>query len=377
MKASPTIWILQEHIPEYRVAFFERLRADLAQKGLDLLLTFSPQTRNTLIPGDLPWARPLPTFRCGPLVWQNILPWPRRVSLVITPQETKYPAVPLLLGLRRWGRWKFAFWGHGRNFQARNPASLSERWKRFLSRQADWWFAYNDLSARVVRDFGFPADRITTVMNSVDTGTLGRFHAAMTPSQIQALKEAQGIRSENVVIYTGGLYPGKRIPFLLESCRLAKGSVPDLTLLVIGLGPEAAEVQRAAQAEPWIHYLGPMNDREKVPFWAISKLLLMPGGVGVVAVDSFALKVPLVTTACPKLHGPEIDYLKDGQNSRIVADWEDPQAYAEAVVALLRDESARRQLIRGCEQSAAGFSVENMSRRFCDGVLRCLESPPR
>lgn len=372
MAKRPIIWILQEHLPEYRVPFFEQLRRDLNGQGLELLLTHAPTTSASLIPGRLPWACPVPFRRCGPLVWQNVLSRARTASLIITPQESKYAFVPLLLFLRRWGGWKFAFWGHGRNFQARNPASFSERWKRFLSRRADWWFAYNDLSARVVRDLGFPADRITTVMNSVDTAALIRLRAAVTPAQVQALKEAKGVRSENVVIYTGGLYPGKRIPFLLESCRLARRTVPDLTLLVIGLGPEAGNVERAAQTERWIHYLGPMHDAEKAPFWAMSKLLLMPGGVGVVAVDSFALEVPMVTTACSHLHGPEIDYLRDGQNARVVEDWENSAAYAQAVVNLLQDKAARNLLVQGCRQSATVFSTEKMSQRFCKGVTLCL-----
>ncbi len=376
MTKRPVIWILQEHLPEYRVPFFEQLRHDLDSQGLDLLVTHAPTTSASLIPGRLPWAHPVPFQRCGPFVWQRVLSRAREASLIITPQESKYVFVPWLLFLRRWGGWKFAFWGHGKNFQARNPASLSERWKRFLSRRADWWFAYNDLSARVVRDLGFPVGRITTVMNSVDTATLTRLRAAVTPSQVQALKQAKGVFSENVVIYTGGLYPGKRIPFLLKSCRLARATVPDLTLLVIGLGPEAADVKKASKNEPWIHYLGPMSDVEKAPFWAMSKLLLMPGGVGVVAVDSFALEVPMVTSACPHLHGPEIDYLKDGHNARIVADWKNPDAFAQAVVTLLQDQAARGLLVQGCRRSAAGFSIENMSRRFCDGVVRCLASSP-
>ena len=376
MPARPIIWILQEQLPKYRVPFFEQLRRDLDGQGLALVLTHAPAASASLIPGRLPWACPAPFQRCGPLVWQRVLSRARTASLIITPQESKYVFVPLLLFLRRWGGWKFAFWGHGKNFQARNPASLSERWKKFLSRRADWWFAYNDLSAGVVRDLGFPAGRITTVMNSVDTATLTRLRATVTPSRVQGLKEAHGIRSENVVIYTGGLYPGKRIPFLLEACRLARRNVPDLTLLVIGLGPEAGDVERAAQTEPWIRYLGPMHDAEKAPFWAMSKLLLMPGGVGVVAVDSFALEVPMVTTACPHLHGPEIDYLQDGRNARVVADWGNPAAYAQTMVTLLQDEAARRSLVQGCRQSAADFSVEKMSRRFCDGVIRCLASSP-
>lgn len=371
-----SVLILQEHLPEYRVRFFELLRQDLASHGLPLRLLCSPHVRSSLIEGRLDWAVRLDTHRWGPVVWQNVLPFARLASLVIAPQETKYLAVPLLLFLRRWGRWKFAFWGHGKNFQARHPDSLAERWKRFLSVRADWWFAYNDRSAQVVRELGFPSARITSVQNSVDTQALARGRARLTEQELQSLRSRLGFSSENVVVFTGGLYPGKRIPFLLQTCRRVRERIPDLQLIVIGLGPDSPLVERAARTQPWIHYLGPRKDLEKIPPWALAKLVLMPGGVGLVAVDSFALGVPMVTTACPNLHGPEIGYLRDGQNARIVGDWDSVEAYAEAVVFLLQNEAARAALVRGCLESAGHFSLEDMSRRFCGGILRCLQASP-
>jgi len=127
----------------------------------------------------------------------------------------------------------------------------------------------------------------------------------------------------------------------------------------------------AAQAEPWIHYLGSKNDHDKVPFWAMAKLLLMPGLVGLVVVDSFALGVPLVTTDFP-FHSPEIDYLKDGENGCIVNCGEDVRAYAEAVVSLLQNPTRLGAMKEGALRSAGLHTIENMAKNFAEGVMRCL-----
>jgi hypothetical protein len=38
------------------------------------------------------------------------------------------------------------------------------------TRQVDHWFAYTDLSRRIVEGFGHPAEKITDVNNAIDSG---------------------------------------------------------------------------------------------------------------------------------------------------------------------------------------------------------------
>ncbi len=66
-----------------------------------------------------------------------------------------------LLGVK-----KLAFWGHGKNLQARGERRISEFVKRLVSRRVHWWFAYNNLSAEIVKKTGFPEDRITVAQNA-------------------------------------------------------------------------------------------------------------------------------------------------------------------------------------------------------------------
>ena len=366
-----SVLIIQEHLPHYRVPFFEQLHKDLSAHGVSLQLIFSPKTRESLLPGYLPWALPAPIVWLGPLGWQNVFPHVKGVSLVIAPQETKYAVLPLLMILRKWGGWKFAFWGHGKNFQAIHPNSFSERWKRFLSRRADWWFAYNNLSARVVRDLGFPANKITSVMNSINTSALIQARNAVTPAQQSDLREGLGFFSKNIAIYTGGLYSQKRVSFLLQACRIIRKKIPDFEMIVIGRGPDEALVVETAKREPWLRYLGAKGDAEKAPYWSLANVCLMPGLVGLAVLDSLAFGVPMVTTACP-YHSPEIDYLSHGKTGWICDSWQDPIQYADAVADLLRDSSRLNAMKLACRTEAGHYSIEKMSSIFCKGIMDCI-----
>jgi len=209
-------------------------------------------------------------------------------------------------------------------------------------------------------------------MNAIDTQALTEARQRLTPEEIARLRSELGILSNNVAVYTGGLYAEKRLKFLINSAARIRRALPDFELIVIGKGPDARIVEEAAGRVPWIHYLGAKNDVSKVPYWALSKVLLMPGAVGLVVLDSFALGLPMVTTAVGT-HGPEIDYLRDGVNGIIVQNWESAESYASDVVDLLRDEPRRQQLVSACLQDAEKYTVQKMADLFAEGILSALQ----
>jgi glycosyltransferase involved in cell wall biosynthesis len=182
-----------------------------------------------------------------------------------------------------------------------------------------------------------------------------------------------GLNSENVAVYTGGLYPNKRIDFLLDAAILIRKTIPDFELIVIGDGPDRDRVSVAASRHPWIHDIGPKNDQAKVPYWALAKLLLMPGLVGLVVVDSFALGVPLVTTDFP-YHSPEIDYLENDINGLLVPCGPSAGHYATAVADLLLDPTRLERLRAGALSSSAEHTIEKMAGNFAMGVIQALDS---
>ena len=56
--------------------------------------------------------------------------------------------------------------------------------------------------------------------------------------------------------------------------------MPDFEMLFVGSGPDRTWVEEAVARNPWMHYVGPVFDDDKVPYFRLAKLALMPGRVG-------------------------------------------------------------------------------------------------
>jgi glycosyltransferase involved in cell wall biosynthesis len=359
---------------QYRAAFHEQLRAALAAEGIGYNVIACPDPRMAADRGDLvrlAWATETGCTKLRvsgrELRYQHALRVALAHDLIIVQQENglllNYPLQLLapLLGKR------VAFFGHGRNFQSRAPDGLRERFKRFWTRRVDWWFAYTSLSAEAVRAAGFPNERITVFNNTLDLAQIARERAAVSAERVAARRAALG--SSNVGVFMGALYPDKRLGFLLEAAALVRRRVPDFQLLIAGGGVDAPLARAAAERHDWVHYLGPQFGVAKAELLALGRVLLIPGLVGLTAIDAFAYGLPLVTTAMP-YHGPEIAYVESGRNGVIVPD--DVQLYADAVVALLTDEAARAKLLAGMAADLETYSMSRMVARFAEGVRQAL-----
>lgn len=366
------VLIVQEHLPHYRQRFFELLHANLAKRGIALQLAYSPKTAATLLAGSLPWATPVPVRRWGKFAWQNVRSMGAGADLVVVQQESKYIA-NYLLGLDSLlSRKKLAYWGHGKNFQDEHASIIGEHLKQFFSKFCDWWFAYNDLSMDIVGAQGFPRERITSVQNSIDMENIRRVSNSIPPAKLEDLRHDLCIRGDNIAIFTGGLYAEKRLPFLMQSCKHVRSIIPDFELIIIGRGPEEALIRQESEKNPWIHFVGPKDDVEKVPYWMLSKVLLMPGLVGLVVLDSFVLGVPMITTNYP-YHSPEISYLSDGKNGIIVKPWTDPVIYADSIIGLLKSPDRIHSLRENALAASNRYSSQIMADNFASGIGKALK----
>jgi glycosyltransferase involved in cell wall biosynthesis len=372
--------VVQSWLTPYRLPFYEHLRRELAARSVELSVVYGQADRAEASKRPhtvLPWGRYAPNRYMGvagrEVSWQPCLGLTAGADLVVVEQALKRLVNPVLLARRRLSGPRVAFWGHGRAFQGHRASPVAEGAKRRLSRGVDWWFAYNELSARVVEALPYPRSRITVVNNSVDTTGLQAARERLVPAEVAALRSRLDVRSSNVALFVGGMYPDKRLGFLLESCRRVRAVVPDFEVVLVGDGPDVAEVEAAARRHRWVHLEPPRFGAELAPYFAAARLLLVPGVVGLAVLDSFAFGVPLVTCDLA-YHSPEIDYVVPGVNAAVVGDAEDAGAYAGAVVDLLGDGPARRRLEDGCRRSASSYTVESMAQRFAAGVQQALDA---
>jgi glycosyltransferase involved in cell wall biosynthesis len=381
--AGRTIVIVAKSLPRYRIPFFELLRAELQRAGCQLKLLYGPPSDEERLKqdtGDIAWGQRIShrEFQVGSrwLYWQPVLGAVWSTDLVIVEQASKLLVNYLLLAAQNFGGPRVAFWGHGENFDKHAANPLGELIKRRVSRFPHWWFAYTEGSAAKVRALGYPSSRITVVQNSLNTAILQKALDSLPGSAVEDLRAQLGCTGNNVGLFIGGLYRGKRLEYLLSVAQAVRQQVPDFELVVIGAGPDESIVRRAAQEAPWIKAVGPRFDAEKVPYFPLAKVLLLPAVAGLTVLDSFALGLPIITLA-GEHHPPEFEYLKHGINSIIVPRGSASAQYAGQVVNLLQNEELRTRLVTNCRLAATTYTLEAMVDRFAGGILAALAAGPR
>jgi L-malate glycosyltransferase len=372
--------IVQRAVRRYRRGFFDGLRNELARDGTRLALFHSnlaPEDDPRPDALEVPWAVHLPRRELAVgsrgLLWQPYHPALRSADLVVVEQAADLPLNYRLLVRQRLGGPRVAMYGHGRNF-GDDPSRLGEAVKRLTSREAHWWFAYTERSATVVAELGYPPERITVVNNAIDTEELTADLRWARAGAARALRDELAIGDGPVGLFLGTLREDKRLDLLLAAGERVAAQLPAFRLLIVGGGAGQRELEERAAALPWLHVLGPRFGRDRAIALAAADVTLIPGAVGLGVIDSLVAGTPLVASA-DSPHGPELAYLRDGDNGRLVAGGGDPSRYAAAVLEVLTDPALHRRLVAGCARDAERYTIDAMVARFADGIRCALAAP--
>lgn len=371
------VYIYQRILPHYRVPFFESLYEILKSQGVNLKVVYGKEQPGTVpksVTDTYVWAEYSKNYYFNVLnhevVFQSLsIATLRNADLIVLEQANRLLVNYCIFLLKLVTPLKVAFWGHGKNFQAAGKKRFLEWFKKQYSLRVDYWFSYTQESANILLNSGYNAKNITVVKNSIDTKQLALAYDNVTGNQVELAKNKHKITGDNISIYCGGMYEEKRLSFLLSACLKIREHVPDYQAIFIGDGPDAYKVKDMAKKHDWIHVLGVMTGLERVPYFSMSKLFLMPGLVGLAVLDSFALETPMVTVEAD-YHSPEFAYIRNNENAIISED--NLESYAEAVVTVLTKDSVRQRLIEGCKSSKDEFTIENMAQNFANGVVKAL-----
>ena len=370
--------IVQKSLVQYREKFFNLLKEALLNEGVDLTLIYGRQNSIEAIKNDqinLEWGKLIPnkTLQIGKrqLIWQPCIQELQGKELVIVEQANKLLLNYYLILCKKYLGIKLAYWGHGLNMMY-DSNSLANKFKYLFINKSDWWFAYSQGVKSFLIKKGYPESKITVVQNAIDTRSLTKNYAKIKSSETEEVKTGLGIKGQHIGIFCGAMYPEKQIDFILESCQKIKQQIEDFHMVFIGAGVDAQKVVTAASQNDWIHYVGPKFGEDRIKYFKIASLQLMPGAVGLGVLDSFALATPLISTY-QNSHGPEFDYIEHGKNGIITNNNLDD--YTNAVVQLLMSKK-HIQMIPHCVNSAEKYTIKAMVENFKSGIVNCLNSNP-
>ena len=211
---------------------------------------------------------------------------------------------------------------------------------------------------RVMRELGVEGP-VVVAPNGVD---LGRFRGTPQP----AVRQRLGFDARDVVaVYVGRLGPEKNLGFLLQAFRGAAQAAPDLKLLLVGDGPQRAELEAQSASlglADRVRFTG-MLEYAEVPgcLWAAD--LFVTASLTEVhplsLIEAMAAGLPALGIRSPGIE----DTLQPGETGWL-AGREDLAEFSAWLVRLALEGEARRrmgaQAQAAAEQYAIQRTVQNM-----------------
>ena len=308
------VTIIQPYVPQYRLPFFNGLQRSLRERGVNLRVVAGEADGEQAQRGDsahAPWLEEVRSrgLRIGSrrLALTFTAPLWRHSDAVIVPHQGSSLDSLVAISGRRPSR--VGVWGHIASYTGPlNPLDGAvERWQM---RNAQHVFAYTPGGAEFARVQGVPAERITTVMNTIDTSGLEAALEHATDERLAEFRSRHSIPDSPYLAYVGGLDSSKRIDLLAASLDILHSRGSTAHVVVAGRG-EQEHLLHPAATRGQVSLIGYSNVTTKGLLLKGSAAIVNPGRVGLIAVDALVAKKQLLTTFWP-WHAPELDYLTPG-----------------------------------------------------------------
>jgi glycosyltransferase involved in cell wall biosynthesis len=275
--------------------------------------------------------------------------------------------------------WDFGYhpkrgFGHGTNANE-SVMAVARRIKNALARSSDGYLAYTNAGAERLAEIGYQRERIFVLQNTIDMTEQLRLHDAVQGQSPRDIRAKLGLQPDSVVfVYIGRLVEFKRVDLLIEAVRRIardRNTAHPVEALIIGGGPLEQPLRDIAADVPGVHFLGALPAGEEVArCFKIAAAAVIPGAVGLAVNHAFAHGKPMITGA-NELHGPEIEYIVDGENGLVVRGGAEQFAAVLAQIADSPNEQAR--LAQGALKARQGLRMESMVEQFDTGVRATLE----
>ncbi|GAP53575.1 glycosyltransferase [Arthrobacter sp. Hiyo6] len=375
MSKIKTMIIVQPYVPKYRFQFFARLVDVLAESNINCRVAAAMPVDQQASRGDAvnaDWIIPIRQQQLH-LAGHTITlggasrTWSGADGVIVGHLGSSLDTYRAILDARLRGRFRVGLWGHIKSYVA-DSHPLDAALERWQLRQADHVFAYSPGGAAYAASVGVLPRRLTTVMNSVDTHTLSQARTVLTETAVAQFMSHHGLSSGRTLGFIGGLDESKRISFIAAALDRLWATDPDLRLLVGGSGSQSSLLDDSVSRGQTIR-LGYAGPSEQALIGRAASALIMPGRIGLVAVDALLLKLPILTTDW-SYHSAEAEYLTEGTTRFTAKD--DLDSYVTLIQSFMRGPGTSKILDEGNTWNYP--TIDNMVANFSSGVLTMLSS---
>jgi len=177
-----------------------------------------------------------------------------------------------------------------------------------------------------------------------------------------------GERAEQpLVVGVGRLVPVKRFDRLVRAAVAARRSRPDLTLTIVGTGPEREALERLIEdldAAAYVRLAGRVDDDELVELyrraWVVASASVREGW-GMTLTEAAACGTPAVATRIPG----HVDAVAEGRSGLLV---DGEEELGRALASVLGDDDLRARLQAGALEHAATLTWTNTATRILEAL---------
>lgn len=343
------ILIVQERIPHYRIALFDRLGQE---EHLDVTVLHSGKP--TASPDRLYHEIIVNQRALGMLRYQDrVMELSGAFDLVILMFDMRYlSTLRLLLNS---GHKPVILWGIGLG-----QREWVNKLRMAVMNKAKGLILYDGAVIPRFVEKGFPEERIFVANNTVHVDY-----------------EVDWSIPRRNFLFVGQFKERKRVQDLLSAFYCARHDLPEsVHVHIVGSGEQRQELEEQAAElgiADRVSFLGKITENEKLtPLFASAIAYVSPGHVGLSVLQSFAHGVPVVTTK-DTFHGPEANNMQDGKNS-LYYDGSIEQLKDKLVYLAKNPDNALQLGKNAYEYYSENRTIDKMSAGFTDAIRYVLKS---
>ena len=288
---------------------------------------------------------------------------PKNFDLVVMEQSLhSFQMLCYLFSVRM--KKRIVLWGHGKT-TTRKKSSFEHFVLRKLTKRANHFLSYTISGKNYISSAGLSEEKITVLFNS-----------NYTKARISEVERCENKNDELNhkgdfldCAFIGALDSSKRLDFLEECLPIIAKAVPQFRMNFYGDGPLREKVENFSNKSLYASYHGFANNDSINDLAGRTKLILNPGRIGLLAVDSLVLGIPIVTTDF-HFHAPEFEYVDSIDAVSITNNC--VECYAADVIKLLTSPDELNELRLKLIRNRDKYTIEQMVENFLLGLSSSL-----
>ena len=219
-----------------------------------------------------------------------------------------------------------------------------EYWKQYLGPVGILGYAVEYIAARLPDTVISVSDSTTQALQT-ELGRKGKIITIPNGIDFKKIEGTEAAEEESDIIFVGRLIPHKNVDKLIEALALAKQRLPDVTLTIVGEGPEKKALRKLAKdldLERNIRFSGFAPENKLFSYMKSSKMLALPSsreGFGMVVLEAKACGLPVLTVDEPRNASRHL--VKDGKGDKVTE--LNPASIAKGILDLLENRAAAGQ----------------------------------